>query len=151
MSATFTFYVVDEKKVPTQLDNLNDQDKYKKLVEIVSSQGASWALLELNQSDFEKALDKMDSQLGAVKFLRSAVFNNSPHHLLSSESNCPFFGYLDPSQVRDLHARLERLPSDWIEGLLQSDDEVTKEVLYAFQSSAEEADKRGYALAIIHS
>jgi hypothetical protein len=96
-------------------------------------------------------LDKIDSQLGAVRFLRMAVFNNSPHHLLGNESNCPFFGYLDPSQVRDLHTRLERMPTDWIESLLESEDEVTKEVLYAFQSSAEEADKRGHSLTVIHS
>jgi hypothetical protein len=151
MSATFSFYVVDDKKFPTQLENLSDQEKYKKLVEIATSQGSSWALLELDQSDFEKALDRIDSQLGAVRFLRMAVFNNSPHHLLSNESDCPFFGYLDPSQVKDLHARLERMPADWIENLLESEDEVTKEVLYAFQSSAEEADKKRHSLAVIHS
>jgi hypothetical protein len=150
MSATFKFYVVDEKKLPSEIEGVSDQEKYEKLLKAVVSNGSSWALLELKQVEFSKSLEKIDSQIGAIRFLPIQVFHNSPHRMLANNENCPFFGYFDPSQVKDLHLHLEQLPSAWLEELLNSEDEITKEVLYAFQSSAEEASKNGKALAVIH-
>ncbi len=141
MNVTLRLYVVDEKKMAPRTEGSSGKEKDDKRIATILNHGASWALMELKQNDLIGALEKIDAQIGSLRLLTRVVFNDK-------DSSC---SHLSHAQVKDLHACLESLPEAWVDALLNSDDEVTKEVLYAFQSSAEEAVKRGHALAVIHS
>lgn len=150
MSSTFTFYVVDERKLPSDMPGLSDTQRHEKLVSLVEANGARWGQLELRLLDFAEALETIDWAIDGDKFLPVFAFNNSPHNLLGNESDAPDFGYFSPEQARDLDATLRErslseLKSD------QADPIVLDQVLHAVRSAAAEAAKRGHALAIVHS
>lgn len=152
MSDIFTYYVVDEKKLPLNLDELSDQEKYEQLVKAVIANGARWANLELRTTDFAYTLEKIDTKIEGDGFLPVFSFNNSPNNVLGDDSDCPSFGYFNPEQVKDLGSVLEWLnSSNILEPMLDEGGEVMEEVYNAVQSSVEEAAKRNYALAVIHS
>lgn len=151
MSATFDLYVVDEKKLPTRMAGVTDQQKYEQLVAAVRREGGQWGHLELRVRDFASALELLDAHLGGTRFLPVFAFNNSPANVLGNFGNCPSFGYFNPAQTRDLHASLAGIPQQVLDNLALMNDDVFDQTLYAFQSSAEEAARRGYALAVIHS
>lgn len=151
MSETFIYYVVDEKKLPLNLDG-SDQDKYEQLVKAVTTNGTHWTDLELRISDFAYTLEKIDTKIEGDGFLPVLSFNNSPNNVLGDDSDCPSFGYFNPEQVKDLNSTLEWFNStDILKLMFDQGGEVMEEVYNTVQSSAEEAAKRNYALAVIHS
>jgi hypothetical protein len=150
VSDSFTLYVVDEKKLPSTRQGRSDQQMYETLVEAVRAQGARWGELNAWTPDLAQALEHIDAQLGATKFLPVLAFNNSPHNVLGNDSDCPSFGYFNPKQVKDLSTVLGRLPESFVEELSLGEDDTAETVFAAFQSAAEEAVRRGYALAILH-
>ncbi|QRK09610.1 hypothetical protein JQX13_05610 [Archangium violaceum] len=151
MSDTLTLYVVDEKKLPTGRQGLSDQELHDKLVASVQARGARWGQLEMDTLDFAEALEIIDEQMGGTKFLPVFAFNNSPNNVLGDDSNCPSFGYFSPEQVRDLKASLDDVPNDFIEEIESADDDTVGTVLHTLRSAADEAARRGYALAILHT
>lgn len=152
MSEIFTYYVVNEKKLPLNLDKMSDQEKYERLVEAVKANGARWAILEFRTRDFAHALEKIDAQIEGNGFLPVFTFNNSPNNVLGNDSDCPCFGYFNPEQVKDLSSALKWLDSaNRLKSMFDEGGEVVEDVYNAVQSCAEEANKRNYALAVIHS
>jgi hypothetical protein len=151
MSETFIYYVVDEKKLPLNLDG-SDQDKYEQIVKAVTTNGTHWTDLELRIADFAYTLEKIDTKIEGDGFLPVLSFNNSPNNVLGDDSDCPSFGYFNPEQVKDLNSTLEWFNStDILKLMFDQGGEVMEEVYNTVQSSAEEAAKRNYALAVIHS
>ncbi len=67
-------------------------------------------------------------------------------NVLGNESDCPSFGYFNPKQVKDLSTVLGLVP----ESFLSEEDDTAESVFAAFQSAADEAARRGYALAVLH-
>ncbi|OJH36182.1 hypothetical protein [Cystobacter ferrugineus] len=151
MSDSFSLYVVDEKNLPAARQGRSDRQMYEALVESVRARGAKWGELNTWTLDLAQALERIDEQLGATKFLPVLAFNNSPQNVLGDDSDCPSFGYFNPKQVKDLSTVLGRLPGSFVEELSRDEDDTAETVLAAFQSAAEEAARRGYALAILHA
>jgi hypothetical protein len=150
MSETFSLYVVDEKKLPVNLDGLTDQQKYDKLVEEVEAKGGKWAQLELSTVSFAEALETIDAQMDWGQLLPVFSFNNSPHDLLGKKGDCPCFGYFRPSVIQDLIEAMDETPKQEFDRFI-NDEGALGAVYSAYQSAIEEAGKRGYALAVIHS
>lgn len=148
---TVNLYVIDEAKLPTRLDGLSDRQKYDRLVSIVEKDGAFWESIHMRADAFIRALESIDTEIGGTGFLPIFTFNNSPGNVLGDDSNCPNFGYFDPSQVQDLYETLNGIPNQDLKKLKESGGYTLETVLNVFYSAAEEANKRGHALAIIHS
>ncbi|XXT18668.1 hypothetical protein WME94_51415 [Sorangium sp. So ce429] len=150
MSSTFTLYVVDERVLPGGSSGMSDRQRYDALVAAVRAKGARWASLELDVSEFADALELIDDQMGGTDFLPVFAFNNSPHNLLGNHGDCPCFGYFNPEQAGDLNDCLQGVSSEIDAYVEESDDETTESVFQAFQSTAKEAARRGYAVAVLH-
>jgi hypothetical protein len=150
MSTVFTLYVIDERKLPKTLPGRSDANKHAQIVAAVTSQGAQWETIQLRETEFAKALEAIDQEMGATKFLPVFAFNNSPHNVLGDDSDAPCFGYFSPEQTQDLTACLNDVPDDVIADLVKAHGRAVESVFHAFQSAADEAAKRSYALAVIH-
>jgi hypothetical protein len=149
MSATYTLYVVNEDKLPLNIEHLADQRKYEALEQAIITQGAKWEMLELSPPAFIQALEAIDEELGGTKFLPVLAFNNSPRNVLGGNSAAPALGYFNREQVNDLNTVLTELhPAS--RQMLES-QRLTEKVLNAFESAAAEAFRRGYSLAVVHS
>jgi hypothetical protein len=148
MSIRLDLYVVDEAKLPTS-PNGTDQERYDRLVKAVLQNGASWATIDTDGGSLIRALEAVDAQIGGRKFLPVFAFNNSPANVLGNNSSCPDFGYFRPEAARDLAMLLSRVPDDKLEAL-RADKELYFDVYWKFRDAAEEATRRGHAVAVLH-
>lgn len=148
MSSTFTFYVVDESLLPPSLRAATDQATYDALVAEVKGRGARWAQIDASVTELNRALVLIDDEMGGTKFLPVFAFNNSPHDILGDDGDCPSFGYFDPEQARDLHLSLRDVAAS-IERAVDGDD-LAEGVHHAVETTAQEAARRGHAMAILH-
>ncbi len=149
MSATFTLYIVDEKKLPHSLGGASHQEDYGGLVAAVKTSGARWAVLQLRAGTFLDALEAIDAKMGATGFLSALSLHNSHHNVLDSVESSRF-GFFTPEQTRELHTRLRAMPAEVRETLADTEPAIAK-VLHAYESTAAEAARRGYAVAVVHS
>ncbi len=148
MSSSFELYVVDEHKLPTAPSG-TDQERYDRLVAAVRQFGARWHQLELTLRGFAVGLQTIDAQIGNKKFLPIFAFNNSPANVLGNDGDCPDFGYFTPKASRDLAFLLGKVPENAIDGFEREGESVLR-LYWAFRDGAEEAARRGHALAVLH-
>jgi hypothetical protein len=98
---------------------------------------------------FARTLLAIDSHMGGRKFLPIFAFNNSPATVLGSAGDCPAFGYFKPQAAQDLALLLSRIPESAIEAL-EPEHPLATSLYWKFRSSAEEASRRQFGLAVLH-
>lgn len=153
MPSLYKLYVIDEGKInPSAFEKLSDQQKHEKLVSYVETNGSMWADFEVQPELFPEILEAIDEEIGGTKFLPVFAYNHSPHNILGNDGDCPAFGYFTPEQAGDLHALLGNLAADEgsLNTLLKNGGSAMERIFNAFQSAAEEATERNYAIAVLH-
>ena len=82
--------------------------------------------------------------------LSAHSFSTSPHNLLDG-ADFPPFGYFNRERTQTLHTRLQGIPPGVKESFCADERSAIGEVLHAFEVTAAEAARRGYAVAVVHS
>ncbi|HEY9716033.1 MAG TPA: hypothetical protein V6C69_01085 [Trichormus sp.] len=149
MSETFSLYVVDEELLPTELIGDTDEEMYEQLVTAVESNGIVESIIEMTEDDFVDALESIDKLVEGNRLLPNNAMNHSPHELLGTNSDCPYFGYFSPAQVQELLFLFESLSDEQID-IIES-VETHSQVFEAFRMAVEIALDHEHALAILHS
>jgi hypothetical protein len=149
MSETFSLYVVDEELLPTELTGSTDEEMYDQLVTAVESNGKLESSIEMTEDDFIDALEALDKLVEGNRLLPNNAMNHSPHELLGTNSDCPYFGYFSPAQVQELLFLFESLSDEQID-IIES-VETHSEVFEAFRLAVEIALDQEHALAVLHS
>lgn len=148
MSVLLELYVVDETLLPVGVSG-TDQQRYDRLVLAVRQLGSRWDDIASDGYGVVQALESIDSRIGGRKFLPILAFNNSPSNVLGNEQDCPAFGYFDRAAATDLFLLLSRLTDGQIADL-NKEHEFYATVYWKFRGAAEEATKRGHAVAVLH-
>ncbi|WP_134496554.1 hypothetical protein [Microvirga pakistanensis] len=149
MSETFSYYVIDERKLSRNGDGLSDRQRFERLIAEVKRWGALWAQIELDELTFMYALEAIDAHVGGEKFIPVLTFNNSPGNVLGNDPGTSSIGYFNPEQAADLDFVVSDLSGEEIDDP-RVDQEIIENVLHAIQLSSREAAKRGHALAVLH-
>lgn len=148
MSISIELYVVDEARLSIDPSG-TDHERYERLVREVRQVGAHWDDIESDGYGFALALEAIDAHIGGRKFLPIFAFNNSPSNVLGNDSDCPDFGYFRPEAASDLATLLSRVTDAELEQL-SKEAEFYKDIYWKFRGAAEEAAKRGFAIAVLH-
>jgi hypothetical protein len=146
----FLVYVVDEKAFPLALPDHSDRDRYEALVARIKSQGVMHARLKMDFVAFAGALERIDAEMGGTSFLPVLACNNSPHNLLGDHGDCACLGYFNPAQTAGLNECLGDLAPAIAADLGKAGDAATRSVFDALRAAAQDAARRGDALAILH-
>ena len=148
MSIQLEIYVINEARLPIDPSG-TDQERYERLVLAVRQYGAHWHEISSSGHGLILALEAVDVRIGGRKFLPIFAFNNSPSNVLGNAPDCPDFGYFHPEAAADLALLLQRLAEDDIQKL-SDESELYADVYWNFRDAAEEAQKRGHAVAVLH-
>lgn len=142
-------YIVDEEELPTELTGTTDEEMYDELVAAVEGSGRLESIIEMTEDDFVDALESIDKLVDGNRLLPNNAMNHSPHELLGSNSDCPYFGYFSSAQVQELLFLFESLSDEQID-IIES-VETHSEVFEAFRLAVEIALDEEKAVAILHS
>jgi hypothetical protein len=148
MSIQLEIFVLDEAKLLISRTG-TDQERYERLVQAVRQNGARWHTIGIDGRSLVWALEAVDAQIGGRKFLPIFAFNNSPANVLGNDGDCPDFGYFKPEAARDLAALLGRVTDEKLEEL-GKENSIFVDVYWRFREAAEEATRRGHAVAVLH-
>ena len=139
---TYTFYVVDEKAVARAKTP-------ESIVAAIREFGGRWSVVEVGAEHFAAAFELLDAYAGNEDFLRELAFRGSPDYVLAGNKGQWALGYFEASLVHDLDGAF-RLQSEEIEPVLRARPDPLQSVCDGFLSALEEANERGFAVAIIH-
>jgi hypothetical protein len=146
---TFTFYVVDEARMPPESARRSPAATPPAVVQSIRDEGGRWGSVHVWIDDFAEAFQRLDGYVGGKGLLPELAFSGSPHLILTGTPGAWRLGYFEASLVTHLYGAF-RLQS------LRIDEEMARvragveEVYQAFLSALEEADERGFAVAIVH-
>lgn len=145
----FTVYVVDESLLPGENDQGTPAASASAIYSAIRKQGGHWSQVSANVDQFEDAFKSLDAFLGGDGFLVQIAFRGSPGLLLIDDPQETLLGYFEKSLVPHLYGVFYELSED-VEKVLNQKDDATEAVLHAFLSALEEAQTRGFAVAILH-
>lgn len=148
MSESFSIYLIAEDELPTEVLGLSDQEVYDQIIAAIEKVGKLHQVVEMTEDDFVNALESIDTLLDGNRLLPICAMNNSPHEILGSNGECPFFGYFSPAQVQQLYYLFDSLSED-AQDTIES-VETHGEVFEAFRGAVTEALDEELALAIVH-
>ncbi len=145
---TFTFYVVDERQMPPESagDALVTPEA---MVVAIRTRGGRWSVVKASVDRFADAFEALDRFIGNKGFLSELAFHGSPDHLLAGHPGAWTLGYFEASLVHHLCGAF-RLQSAEMEEALRDKPEPVQSIYEGFLSALEEADERGFAVAILH-
>ena len=146
---TFTFYVVDERLMPPESALGTPQATPEAIVAAVRERGGRWSVVTAGVEHFADAFETLDRFIGNEGFLPALAFQGSPHHLLVEYPGDWNLGYFEASLAHHLSGAF-RLQSAEIEEVFADKAEPVEAVYEGFLSALEEADERGFAVAILH-
>lgn len=149
MTATFTFYLVDENILPADFTGLADQEIYEQLLDVIESTAQYYDSIEMTEDDFIDSLESIDQRLELDRLLPISAMNSSPHDVLGKSGDCPFFGYFSPAIVQMLQSVIESKSVEELESI--DSVETHSEVFEFIRAAVEQAALKEEAIAVVHS
>ena len=142
-------YLISEHLLPLHRVGDSDFDTYNMIVQSVENNGDLWSDISISPADLVNALKAIDTELGSTRLLPVLAFNNSPHNILGNTPKTPALGYFNPEQARDLDRSFNNLTPDAIDDL-ENEGPAVADVLYAFQSAADQAAQTNEGIVVVH-
>ena len=145
----YTFYVVDETKMPPASARGTALASPAALRTAVEKHGGRWSSVDADVQSFAGTFSTVDELIGSESYLANLAFTGSPGMLLAGYGGSWRMGYFDASLVHHLYGALSGLATE-IEAAISEKPEGAEDVYRAFASALEEAGERGFGVAILH-
>lgn len=145
----FTFYVVDESKMPSASAEGSEAVNFKAVKKAIRENGGRWDQVEADIEEFAACFQVLGQFTATEDFLTNLAFAGSPNFALVGCQDDWTLGYFEAGIVPHLLGVINQL-DEAIIAAIDAKGEDCRSTFEAFRDALEEAHSLGFAVAIIH-